>query len=243
MADQNTQRLSVPVPSQGKPVLVTPPGSNSTGSLGIVITAIMFLLIGGTAGFFAHRHLENQKQYERYAAELEPLLYYKDRVHGARTRGSNEIMRIVNFKIYQAYQDGLDIPKLISMAQPAHKHPPVLTRLNLKRFLSNLELGIAYGIYEGEDNLKALAYGRAPTITKGEFKGQRIDVEHIVPKAIAPDLDNILANLMWLPASLNQSKSDTITDEAMQMAEIFVEQGILPRDQFLAVKRAYDSGG
>lgn len=240
MSDQTPQRLSVPAQQAG-PVLAAPlqSSSRSSSSLGFVITAIICLFIGGAGGFFGHQHLENEKQYERYAAELFPLIYYKDRVHAAKERGSNETMRLVNFKIYQAYQDGLDVSKLLDLAQPKSKQPAVLAELNKKRFLSNLQLGIEYGIYEGEENLKPLAYGKAPFITKGPHKGERIDVEHLVPKSIAPDLDNILANLMWYPASLNQSKSDTVTPEAMAMAEVFKEQEILPYDQFLAVKKAF----
>ena len=228
---ENPTRLVVAHPSESSE-------STSKGLL-IFVVGLICVLVGCACGFFAHRYLENEKQYARYAAELAPLIYYKDRVHGARERGSNETMRLVNFKVYQAYQDGLDIVKLLELAQPRSKQPPNLAMLNTRRFLSNLELGIEYGIYEGEENLKALAYGKAPTITKGEYKGQRIDVEHVVPKAIAPDLDNILSNLMWLPASLNQSKSDTITDEAMEMAKIFRDEGILPLEQFLVVEKAY----
>jgi len=84
------------------------------------------------------------------------------------------------------------------------------------------------------------AYGKSPRATKGEYAGERMDVEHLVPKAIAPSLDNILANLMWLPAPLNQSKSDTITPEAMEMALVFQGEGILPIEEFLGVQKAYE---
>lgn len=204
-----------------------------------VCCSLFFLCFGAAAGWFGQQSIENGQQYERYAAELFPLIYYKDRVHAAKERGSNETMRIVNYKIYQAHSDGLDIEKLLELAQPTHLQPPPLAKLNSKRFKDNLRLGIEYGIYEGEANLKALAYGKAPTITKGEFAGERIDVEHVVPKSIAPGLDNILANLMWYPASLNQSKNNTITQEAMDMAEVFADEGILQTDELLAVKKAY----
>lgn len=241
MDDPNTKRISVPSPSAGKPILTSPPPTASTSSIGVVITAMACLVIGALAGYFGHQHRENSKQYERYARELAPLIYYKDRVHSARERGSNETMRLVNFKIYQAHLDGLDIRKLLDLAQPPSKQPPPLAQLNVRRFLSNLELGIQYGIYEGEENLLALAYGRAPTITKGEYAGQRIDVEHIVPKSIAPGLDNILANLMWMPSSLNQSKSNTITGEALRIASIFRDEKILPIEEYLAVRDAYEA--
>lgn len=48
---------------------------------------------------------------------------------------------------------------------------------------------------------------------------------------------------MWLPAPLNQSKNDTITEEAMEMAEVFRAEGILPEEEFLAVKKAYEKEG
>lgn len=46
-------------------------------------------------------------------------------------------------------------------------------------------------------------------------------------------------SLMWLPASLNQSKGASITAEAMEMARVFHAEGILPHDEFLAVEKAF----
>ena len=235
---QRPQRLTLQT-NHGVPVTaIGHAGAKKSAWVVGVICSVLFGALGCVGGWLAHLTSENNKQYQRYASELAPLIYYKDRVHAGKERGSNETMRLVNYKIYQAHLDGLDIEKLLLLAQPQHRQPPVLARLNNKRFLDNLQLGIQYGIYEGEANLKALAYGKAPTITRGEYKGQRIDVEHIVPKSIAPGLDNILANLMWYPASLNQSKNATITDEALQMAQVFADQGILPTEELIAVKEA-----
>lgn len=233
---QTPQRLTLQT-NQGSPVVS--PHSQKGGSLAAVICSILFLCVGGAGGWFAACAIDDRKQYQRYADELAPLLYYKDRVHAGKERGSNQTMRLVNHKIYQAHSDGLNIKKLLEIAQPKSVQPPALAKLNEKRFLANLQLGIDYGLYEGEGNLKALAYGKAPVISKGEYKGQRVDVEHIVPKSIAPALDNILSNLTWYPASLNQSKSDTITDEALEMAEVFAAERILPAEELVAVKGAY----
>lgn len=226
----------VPVTAHGSDVAGIKKG---TATLCMVGLSVLFLGVGAVAGWFAHQSAASKQQYQRYAAELMPLIYYKDRVHSAKERGSNETMRLVNYKIYQAHSDGLDIAKLLDLAQPKHRQPPALAQLNKQRFLYNLEKGIEYGIYEGEENLKALAYGKAPTITKGEYTGERVDVEHIVPKSIAPGLDNILANLMWYPAPLNQSKNNTITEEALKIAQVFADQGILPMEELIEVKSAF----
>ncbi len=61
----------------------------------------------------------------------------------------------------------------------------------------------------------------------GPYAGQQMQSEHIVPKAVVPNVDNLLMNLEWLPASLNASKSDTITDRALAYAKLYENAGIM----------------
>jgi len=41
--------------------------------------------------------------------------------------------------------------------------------------------------------------GKAPTVMKGPYKGDQLSVDHIIPHAAVPELDNVIANLELMP--------------------------------------------
>ncbi len=43
--------------------------------------------------------------------------------------------------------------------------------------------------------MQLLRRGRAPTIKRGPYAGEKLTVDHIIPRAVAPALDKVLANL------------------------------------------------
>ena len=49
--------------------------------------------------------------------------------------------------------------------------------------------------------------GRAPTITQGPYAGDELSVDHIIPRAVCPELDNVIANLELMPLKMNQAKN------------------------------------
>ncbi|MDA7644200.1 hypothetical protein N8564_03250 [Verrucomicrobiales bacterium] len=59
-----------------------------------------------------------------------------------------------------------------------------------------------------EDNLAKLRLGKAPAITRGPYAGEKAEVDHIVPVAVAPTFSNWIGNLEFMPRTLNRKKSD-----------------------------------
>lgn len=51
--------------------------------------------------------------------------------------------------------------------------------------------------------------------------------EDIIPKSVAPELDNVIANLELMPLSLNQRKSDKIGARQISTAKAFNAAGLL----------------
>jgi hypothetical protein len=47
--------------------------------------------------------------------------------------------------------------------------------------------------------LKSVECRQAPTIRRGPYKGDQLSVHHIIPRAVAPELDHIIANLELMP--------------------------------------------
>ncbi len=50
----------------------------------------------------------------------------------------------------------------------------------------------------------------APKVMKGPYKGDELSVDHIIPRAVVPELDNVIANLELLPLRMNESKNDSL---------------------------------
>ena len=57
-----------------------------------------------------------------------------------------------------------------------------------------------------EAGMSKLRKGNAPTITKGPYAGELATGDHIIPRSVCPALDNVIVNLEFLPATLNQRK-------------------------------------
>lgn len=69
-----------------------------------------------------------------------------------------------------------------------------------------------------------LKRGRAPFITRGEFKGEKAEVDHLIAFKLAPDLENSMANLTWMPTSQNRSKGAKFTNAAKQRANALIAE-------------------
>ena len=54
-----------------------------------------------------------------------------------------------------------------------------------------------------------------------------MSVDHIVPRAVVPELDCVIANLELLPLRLNESKNDKIADRQRSLPVKLHEAGLL----------------
>jgi hypothetical protein len=67
--------------------------------------------------------------------------------------------------------------------------------------------------------------GKAATVRKGPYKGDELSVDHIVPRAVVPELDKVIANLELMPLRMNESKNDKIGDRQRDKAMEFYRTG------------------
>jgi len=79
-------------------------------------------------------------------------------------------------------------------------------------------------------DIDAMSRGRSPIVRKGPYAGQVLSVDHIIPRAVAGELDNVIANLELMPLGLNEGKSDRIGDRQVSMAKAFRDAGLLSDD-------------
>ena len=84
-----------------------------------------------------------------------------------------------------------------------------------------------------------LRTGNAPTITKGPYEGEFATVDHIIPRSVCPELDNVLINLEFLPDTLNKRKGDKVGDRQVQLARKWAKVGLLSEKGLRRVEGAF----
>jgi uncharacterized alpha-E superfamily protein len=72
-----------------------------------------------------------------------------------------------------------------------------------------------------------MRHGRAATVRKGPYIGEVLSVDHIIPRSVAPSLDNVIANLELMPLSVNQKKGNKVTDRQTSLSRKLHAAGLL----------------
>jgi len=103
--------------------------------------------------------------------------------------------------------------------------------------LNNLKIAKELGLLTPA-GMAELRRGKSATITKGEYAGQEAEADHTIPRAVCPELQNQVMNLELMPASLNRSKSDKITERARVFAKELYDAKVLSKAGFESVKEA-----
>jgi hypothetical protein len=63
-------------------------------------------------------------------------------------------------------------------------------------------------------------------------------VDHIIPRAVCPELDNVIANLELMPMRMNSGKSDRVGSRQRDMARNFHKARLLSEKGLKAVEAA-----
>ncbi|HBJ87510.1 MAG TPA: hypothetical protein DDZ88_27360 [Verrucomicrobiales bacterium] len=66
-----------------------------------------------------------------------------------------------------------------------------------------------------------------PTITLGPYTGDQLSVDHIIPFAVAPQLDHVIANLELMPLRMNFGKRDKMGQRQMDLLQRLRQAGLL----------------
>lgn len=142
-------------------------------------------------------------------------------------RGANPRVQKAVAQLEAARQDGQKIEKVaakaVAVAGYTNKAAAKLTAAALVR---NHDIATKLGCLD-EAGLAEMRRGKSPTVKRGPYKGQELSVDHIIPRAVVPELDCVIANLELLPMRLNQSKNDKIGARQRSLATKLHEAGLL----------------
>ena len=84
-------------------------------------------------------------------------------------------------------------------------------QLTVEAMIRNLRIEDQLGCLTSE-GLAEMRRGRSPTVTRGPCAGDELSVDHIIPFAVRPQLDHLIANLEMMPLRMNRSKGDKISE-------------------------------
>ena len=150
-------------------------------------------------------------------------------------RGANPRVRKICYWLEMARQDGRD---------PSNEMREVMVavgwggsakgNLTSDAMVRNRVIAERLGCLD-EAGMADLRRGKAPTIRTGPYTGDKLSVDHILPRAVCLELDTSLANLELMPMRMNSSKSDSIGERQVDMARKFHAAGLLSQSGLDAV--------
>ena len=137
-----------------------------------------------------------------------------------------------------ARREGQDVTRLIESAQRVNgSHGTERATMLVESLARNRTILERLGCLD-EAGMSKLRKGNAPTITKGPYAGELATGDHIIPRSVCPALDNVLVNLEFLPATLNQKKGAKVGERQVALARKFHAAGIIDSAELGAIEGA-----
>ena len=78
----------------------------------------------------------------------------------------------------------------------------------------------------------------SPEITRGEHADDSIALDHVLPRAVVPELEARFYNLEAVPSKVNRRKSADLTSREISLARRWHREGLLSADGLAAVEKA-----
>jgi hypothetical protein len=151
-------------------------------------------------------------------------------------RGANPRVQKAVYWLATARKDGEYPGKVLDRATTLAGYTNAATaKLTKDALLRNLDIADKLGCLDDGAGLVQIRRGKAPTVLRGPYKGDQLSVDHIIPRAVVPELDNVIANLELMPLRMNEKKSAKIGDRQRELARKFYEAGLLSRARMEAV--------
>lgn len=108
-------------------------------------------------------------------------------------------------------------------------------KLTKAAMLRNLHIATRLGTVD-EEGMSEMRKGNAATIRNGPYKGDQLSVDHIVPRSVCPELDNVIANLELMAQKQNSKKKAKVGQRQKAVARKLHQAGLLSSDGLKAVE-------
>ena len=179
----------------------------------VYLATIAPALIAGAAPKYA----------ERISSLIEPA-----KLATLGTRGANPRVQKYIAQLADARTSGANVTNIVNDAVSMAGMKGDGGKLTTDVMLRNLMIAERLGCLN-EAGLKEMRQGKAATVTRGPYKGDQLSVDHIIPRAVVPELDNVIANLELMPMRMNAGKNDKVGERQLDLGKKFFEAGLLSK--------------
>jgi hypothetical protein len=155
-------------------------------------------------------------------------LIQPDRLATLAARGANPRVQKSVYWLAVAQRAGQNVTNTVARAvDRAGYRDPLAAALTREALLRNLAIATQLGCLDAA-GLAEMRRGRAATIRRGPDAGDQLSVDHIIPRAVVPELDHVIANLELLPQRMNSAKHAAIGARQLELAQALHRAGLLP---------------
>lgn len=145
-----------------------------------------------------------------------------------RDRGANPRVQKIVYWLETARREGQSPEELMHEAMCRLGWDDERGRLTTAAMVRNLDIATKLGCTDDE-GMAHMRRGKCPIVKMGPYAGDWLSVDHIVPRARYPQLDNVLANLEMMPMQLNRAKGDKVGHRQEYELNRFQGAGLIPR--------------
>jgi hypothetical protein len=146
-------------------------------------------------------------------------------------RGANPRVRKIAYWLEIARREGRDSKAEMEAVMSQYGWGKTLKgELTAMAMVRNRTIAERLGCLD-EEGMEKLRRGSSPTVKFGPYSGEKLTVDHIIPRAVSPSLDLVLANLELLPHSLNLRKGAKIGQRQVDLANKLLQAGLLSADE------------
>jgi hypothetical protein len=162
---------------------------------------------------------------DAYAERISPLID-PAKLATLGSRGANPRVQKYVAILAEAKTDGVTPKKLAARAVALVGLKGRAASLTIEAMARNLVIAERLGCLDAA-GLGEMRHGEAPIIQRGPYRGEKLSVDHIIPRSVVPELDNVIANLELLPVKLNEAKNAKIGARQLDLACKLHKAGLL----------------
>jgi hypothetical protein len=152
-------------------------------------------------------------------------------------RGANSRVEKYVAIMAEGKADGVAPKKVAGKAMAIVGMKGSAAKLTAEAMVRNLTIAERLGCLDS-DGLGEMHRGQAPTVHRGPYRGEKLSVDHIIPRAVVPELDNVIANLELMPLKMNEGENAKIGARQLDLARKLHKAGLLSSGGVKAVEKS-----
>lgn len=142
-------------------------------------------------------------------------------------RGANPRVQKCVYWVESARRAQVNVTNLLNTVMADVGMKPKAAALTRDAILRNRDIADRLECLDAA-GMEDMRRGQSPTIRKGPYAGDQLSVDHVIPRAVYPQFDNVLANLELMPMRMNAAKQDKMGPRQLQLLRQFRKSGSLP---------------